>query len=188
MYATTANAPAVEQLARLGIPSINLRMDRLAELPRSARLLASVIGDSARVDSIAARFEAQLDSLGRTAHVSKRRVAWIVWDNPPMVIGAGSFLTELVNLAGGRNVFDDLPQPSPTVSIETIAARDPDLVLVLSSDSAGPAYRRRPEWRSVRAVREGRFGLIHGSEFTRPSLRAPLAVRRLETLLQAVGR
>jgi ABC-type Fe3+-hydroxamate transport system substrate-binding protein len=103
-----------------------------------------------------------------------------------MVIGTGSFLNDLIRLAGGKNVFDDLAQPSPTVSIETIAARDPDLLLLLSSDSAAPAYARRPEWRPVRAVREGHFGLLRGSQFSWPSLRAPQAVHQLEQTLRAV--
>jgi iron complex transport system substrate-binding protein len=100
-----------------------------------------------------------------------------------MVIGAGSFMTEMVELAGGTNVFADASQPSITVSIETIAARNPDLMLISGEDGAVPAWASRPEWKAVRAVRERRFAYLHGSEFHRPSLRAPEAVRHLaETL------
>jgi ABC-type Fe3+-hydroxamate transport system substrate-binding protein len=182
MYATTANATAVAQLERLGIPAINVRTDRLADVAHAARLLAGILGDSARVDSVAVRFEHSLDSLQQLHHSRNPRVAMVAWDNPPMVIGAGSFLTELVKLAGGANVFADLPQPSPTVSIETIAARNPDLLLSLSSDSAGPSYAKRPEWQVIRAVRQKRFGMLHGTEFDRPSLRAIQAVQELENL------
>jgi ABC-type Fe3+-hydroxamate transport system substrate-binding protein len=167
------------------VAAINVKMDRLRDVPHSARLLASILGDSARVDSIAGRFEALLDSLERIPHPSPRRVAMVVWDNPPMVIGAGSFLTELITLAGGKNVFDDLPQPSPAVSIETIVGRNPDLLLLLSNDSAGPSIARRPEWQAVRAVRERRFGLLKGTEFGRPSLRAIQAVQELKIILSS---
>jgi ABC-type Fe3+-hydroxamate transport system substrate-binding protein len=184
MYATAANSPAVEQLGRLGIPAVNVKMDRLADLPHSARVLASLIGDSARVDSIARRYEQSLDSVARIPRGRPRRVAMIVWDNPPIVIGAGSFLSELVRLAGGKNVFDDVPQPSPTVSIEAIAARNPEMLLFLSNDTTGPAYARRPEWQPVRAVRERRFGALSGSEFSRPSPRMLQAVKAMEVLFQ----
>ncbi|HET7040177.1 MAG TPA: ABC transporter substrate-binding protein, partial [Gemmatimonadales bacterium] len=107
------------------------------------------------------------------------------WDNPPITIGGGSFQSELVALAGGINVFADLPQPSAPVSLETIAARDPDLVLV--SDSTVPAWSRRPEWRAVRAVRERRFVLVHGSDFARPTFRALEAVRRLRAALEGAA-
>jgi iron complex transport system substrate-binding protein len=182
MYSTAANAQAVAQLQGLGIPAINVRMDRLEDVAHSARLLASVIGDSARADSMATRFEHALDSLARVAHRVSPRVMWIVWDNPPMVIGAGSFLTQLMTLAGGRNVFADMAQPSPTVSIETIAARNPDLFLAISGDSSEPPYARKPEWQVVPAVRRRHFGTVQGSEFSRPSFRAPQAVAELEAL------
>jgi iron complex transport system substrate-binding protein len=189
MYATPANRPAAEQLGRLGIPAVNVKMDRLRDVSHSARLLASILGDAPRVDSIAGRFERMLDSLGRMVHSRPPRVAMVVWDNPPMVIGAGSFLTELITLAGAKNVFDDLVQPSPTVSIETIVGRDPDLLLLLSSDTAGPSIARRAEWHSVRAVRERRFVPLNGTEFDRPSLRAGRAIQELDSILAArVGR
>jgi ABC-type Fe3+-hydroxamate transport system substrate-binding protein len=184
MYATTANAPAVEQLRRLGIPAINIRMDKLSDVAHSARLLAAVLGDSSRVDSIATRYERTLDSLARVPRTKPPRVAMIAWDNPPMVIAAGSFLNELITLAGGKNVFDDMALPSPTVSIETIAARNPDLFLSLSSDTTGPSYATRPEWQSIRAVRQGRFEYLHGTEFNRPSFRAAEAVAQMEALFR----
>jgi ABC-type Fe3+-hydroxamate transport system substrate-binding protein len=72
------------------------------------------------------------------------------------------------------------------VSIETIAAGDPDIVLV--SDSTVPDWTRRPEWRVVRAVRERRFVFVYGSDFARPTFRALDAVRRLRAALEAVPR
>ena len=178
MYSTAGNDGAVAQLAGLGIPAVNLPMDRLSDVIRSARLLGVLLGDSIRADSIAFAFQRTLAQLHQNPALIGPTVAMVVWDNPPMVIGAGSFMSELVELAGARNVFADLPQPSPTVSIETIASRNPDLLLV-HGDTGLPAWARRPEWRAVRAVREGRFAHLHGSQFERPSLRAPDAVRAL---------
>src|SRR5256885_13202954 len=56
------------------------------------------------------------------------------WDNPPIVIGAGSYLDRLAALAGARNVFRDVGAPSAQVSIETIAAREPDFVALRSGE------------------------------------------------------
>ena len=88
-----------------------------------------------------------------------------------MAIGAGSFQSEILSLAGGRNLFDDVTAPSATVSIEAIAARDPDLILV--SDTGVPGIVNRPEWQVVRAVRERRFVHLSNPAFGRPSPRAP---------------
>jgi ABC-type Fe3+-hydroxamate transport system substrate-binding protein len=82
-------------------------------------------------------------------------------------------------------VFDDLPQPSAHVTLETIAARDPDVVLVTGSET--PDWARRPEWRVIPAVRERRFVVIEGTDFARPTFRALDAVRRLAAALAAVS-
>jgi ABC-type Fe3+-hydroxamate transport system substrate-binding protein len=100
----------------------------------------------------------------------------LAWDQPPMTIGKGSFQDELVSRAGGRNIFADIAAPSAPVSLEAIAARNPDAVL---TTSATPAFVGRPEWRVVRAVRERRLVVMQGSEFSRPSPRAPAAIERL---------
>ena len=72
-----------------------------------------------------------------------------------MTIGRGSFLSELVERAGGENLFADVTTSSAPVSIEAVSARDPDLIF---TTVAGPAsFATRPEWRVVRAVRERRF-------------------------------
>src|SRR5437773_11938245 len=90
-------------------------------------------------------------------------LVFIVGDNPPIVIGAGSYLDRLATLAGARNVFHDISSPSAQVSIETIAARDPEFVAVLSVSTGAPRYSARPEWIAVRAVLESRFLMLYGS-------------------------
>lgn len=177
-YASPANDGAIARLAELGITTASLRLDRLDEGPRAARLLGRLTGQSARADSLADAFATGLDSARAARPPATVRVAVLVWDNPPIVIGAGSFLTELLSLAGARNVFDDVPKPSAPTSVEAITARDPDLLLVLGKE-APPELVGRPEWRGVRAVRLHRILAVAGSEFERPSFRSLEAVRRL---------
>ena len=99
-----------------------------------------------------------------------------------MTIGRGSFLSELVERAGGRNLFADVTSSAGTVSIEAVASRDPDLILTTTAGPVG--FAERPEWQTVRAVRERRFLPVSGSEFNRPSPRAPAAIRELARLLR----
>lgn len=186
LYASAGNRGVVGRLDGLGVASASLKLDRLDDLPRAARLLGQFTGTALRADSLAAWYQGRLDS-ARAARAARAapdvRVALVVWDNPPIVIGAGSFLTEVVALAGARNVFDDIPQPSAPTSIETIAARDPDVVLVLGDTASSLAGR--PEWRSVRAARTRNLVPVRGSEFERPSFRVFAAIRALRASLAA---
>ena len=101
-----------------------------------------------------------------------------------IALGAGSFVSELVELAGGRNVFADVAAPSAPVSLEAIASREPAVVILAGSEM--PGLEHRPEWRTLRAVREGRVVRLTESSSNRPSPRAPQAVRSLRALLASL--
>ena len=186
-YASSSNAQAIERLTALGIASFSLRLDSLASVISAARFLGRLTGRSVAGDRFADAFAASLDSARAAPRAaSGPRVVLLTWDNPPIVIGGASFLSELVVLGGGRNVFDDIAQPSATVAIETIAERNPDAFVSFTDEI--PAFARRPEWQTIDAVREARFALVTGSEFSYPSPRALQAVARLRIALERVIR
>ena len=187
LYHSPQNAEALRQLRAAGVAALQLSMDHLADVGRLARLLGRVVGRSAAADSLAASFTAALDSVAAPGAIrqesARRSVLLLAWDQPPIAVGAGSFQSEILGLAGGSNLFADVTAPSATVSIEAIAARDPDLILV--TDTVPPAIALRPEWRVVAAVREGRFVQLPTTAFSRPGPRAPDVVRLLRTALKA---
>jgi len=185
-YASQANDRAIAQLGALGIATASIKLDRLDDLPGAARLLGRLSGAASRADSLADAFGRELDSARAALPPAAHRAAVIVWDNPPIVIGAGSFLTELLALAGARNVFADVTQPSAPTSVEALSARDPDLLLVLGASV--PPELKGLQWQSVQAVRRHHVVTVSGSEFERPSFRALTAVRELEAAIAHAGR
>jgi ABC-type Fe3+-hydroxamate transport system substrate-binding protein len=185
LYHAGANRTPAEQLAGLDIPAVLFDLDRLEDLGPAVRRIGTLTGYTATAESLA-------HSLDRLAAAVPPGQGWsslvfVVWDNPPVVIGAGSYLDQLAALAGATNVFHDVPAPSAQVSVETIVARDPDYVAVLSDSAEVPDFAGRPEWQTLRAVREGRFLYLPGSLFGRPGPRSGQAVERLRLLL-AEGR
>ena len=182
LYRSGPNVTAAEQLERLGIRTVLLDLNLLEELGPAARRLGVLTGRPQAGDSLGAA----MDSLAAQPPTpSTQSLVFIVWDNPPIVIGAGSYLDRLAALAGARNVFHDIGSPSAQVSIETIAARDPDFVALLSDSAVPPRYAARPEWRVVRAVRTARFLFLPGQLFGRPGPRAAEAIRGLRRRLAA---
>src|SRR5205814_5013715 len=186
LYRSPLNETAARQLERLGIAAALVRQDRLEDVARAARLLGRLTGVGAAGDSLAASLERFLAAPRPAPHV---RVAFVVWDAPPIVIGGGSYLDELATLAGARNVFHDVGSASATVAIETIAARDPDAIVVLSdtAPAAPAAFAGRREWQAVRAVLERRFVQLTGSLYGRPNPRAAEAVAELRRPPAAAG-
>ena len=181
LYETNANATALARLAELRIPSRELAFDRLGDVAAAARALGPLLGREPAGDSIANAMETWLAEPRPRA---RWRVAFVIADTPLITIGAGSYLSELVERAGASNVFGDLPEPSPLVGLETLAIRDPDALLVLGEGGERPAFLGRPEWHAVRAARTGRVVMLRGAHFSYPSVRASLAVRELRTALE----
>ena len=182
LYRSAHTDAAAQQLEQLGVPTLVVRHDALADIARTAGLLGRATGRDSGGQAVGRTVDALL---AQPLPPVRTRLAFVVWDSPPIVIGAGSFLDELARRAGAENVFHDIATPSATVSIETIVARDPDWIAVVR-DSAGdapPAWSRRPEWHTVRAVREGRFVLLPADLFGQPSARAPEAVAKFAELL-----
>jgi iron complex transport system substrate-binding protein len=181
LYRSGPNVTAADQLERLGIRTVLLDLNVLEQLGPAARRLGRLTGHEQTGDSLAA----VMDSLAAAPPIpSTQSLVFIVWDNPPIVLGGGSYLDHLAVLAGARNVFHDVGSPSAQVAIETIAARDPDVIAVLSDSAVAPRYATRPEWRAVRAVRNGRFLFLPGQLFGRPGPRITEAVRELRQRLR----
>jgi ABC-type Fe3+-hydroxamate transport system substrate-binding protein len=184
-YRSASNAAAVNRLGDLGIPVIELAVDRFADYERAARVLARATGRSAAGDSLVRATRAALERA--TVRTDRPISVFILaWDQPPMTLGAGSFLSEIIERAGGRNAFESERRPSFVVAIEAVVARDPDVVLVAAE--ADPRIGDRPEWQAVPAVRERRFVRVSGSMFSRPGPRMPEAVATMARALAAPPR
>jgi iron complex transport system substrate-binding protein len=188
LYASEANREALRQLEALGIGVAALRVDRAADMRRAARTIAALGGRAAAGDSLVATFDTALAAAAAAAGTGGRRprVYVDVQSAPPLTVGAGSYLSEILDAAGAANVFGEVPTPSAPVSLEAIAVRDPEVVLVLRSDTTrGHDLDRRAGWRALRAVREGRVLVVPGALYDRPSPRMPGAVRDLASRLAA---
>jgi len=182
LYNAGPNVTAAQQLERIGIRTVLLDLNRLEDLGPAARTLGRLTGLEQQAESLARAMDS-LTSTNLHQPPPTSTVAFIVWDNPPIIIGHGSYLDELAAAAGARNVFSDVAAPSAQVSLETIVARDPQWIAVLSDSGTVPGFAKRREWRAVRAVREGHFLLLPGSLFGRPGPRSGEAIRQLHGLL-----
>jgi ABC-type Fe3+-hydroxamate transport system substrate-binding protein len=185
LYNSGQNAAVAGRLRELGVAPLRLNTDALSSVPRVARLLGRLTGNENAADSLSTVFDTALASATQPATRPRPKVLLLVWEQPPMTVGRGSFLNEVLERAGGENLFADVAGTDGVVSIEAVAARDPDLIFTMAE---GPsAFASRPEWQAVPAVREKRFLHVTGSEFSRPGPRSPMAIRQLSAKLREDG-
>jgi iron complex transport system substrate-binding protein len=170
LYASEDNRPAAGRFRRAGVNTLSLKIDRISAFRRATQLLGEIIGEPARAKIVTDSVYATLDRVrAATANLPRPTVFWHIWDAPLITIGAGSFMNDLVDIAGARNVYADIQTPSRSISLEDVAKRDPDLIL------AGPLgasqIRADSRWRIVRAAREGRIRVVDTLLVARPSVR-----------------
>jgi iron complex transport system substrate-binding protein len=182
LYGSQDNRDAARRLRAAGVMTASYKVDRVADFARVTEVLGRLTGDTAAarvtIDTVERTLAATLE---RTVAAPRPRVFWFLWENPLLAVGGGSFLNELLKVAGGRNVYDSLPEPSPPVSFEDLVRRDPDIVLASAKTRA--RMLADPRWRTLRAVREGRVLLFDTTIVNGPSARIGSSAMSLARVL-----
>jgi iron complex transport system substrate-binding protein len=182
LYASPSNRAAAAQLRKAGIATLALRDDHISDFKRTVTALARATGDTIAGDALADSVTRSLDAVRERPRPAKPpTVFWHEWDSPILTIGRGSYLDELVQIAGAKNIFGDLTDPSPQVSLEEIVRRNPDFILV--APATAKQLRESATWRSVPAVREGRLLIVDTLLVGRPGVRLGEAARSLRALI-----
>ena len=182
LYASQDNRSAADRLRAAGINTVSFKVDHIADFRRTTEVLGTLLHDSTRARVVIDSVQHTLDSVRlATAGAPQPKVFWHIWDSPLITVGSGSFMSELVDIAGAKNVYADLPGPSGPIALEDVAKRDPDFIL------AGPVGARQiesdPRWRIVRAAREKHILVVDTLLVARPAVRLGEAAVSLSRLL-----
>lgn len=171
--------PTVVSLRAAALDGVFDDMTRAAEAldaaPAGARLVASL---KDRIGQIGGR---------AAAADSRPSLATIEWIDPLM--SGGNWMPELVEIAGGKNLFGQSGQHSPWLQFEQLAAADPDVIFVSPcgfgidrSLQELATLGRNPGWAKLSAVKSGRVFVADGNHFfNRPG---PRLVESLEILAE----
>jgi iron complex transport system substrate-binding protein len=150
------------QLARMegvGLRIYRHRLAQLDDIPASLARLGRLAGTQAAADAAAAQFTQRIAALReRYLQAPPATVLIQVWDRPIYTVGRTEIMTDVIHACGYRSLYEDLTDPGPAVTLESVLARDPQIILALPPDANSgrdwvAAWRTYP---SMRAVRSGR--------------------------------
>ncbi|MBC8050216.1 MAG: cobalamin-binding protein [Chitinophagales bacterium] len=168
---------------------VSCKPDALKDVWADIRRVGDAVGVPERADALIGDCQARMNDIAaRASRLSARpRVALIEWIDPLMA--AGNWMPELVEMAGGVNLFGEAGKHSPWMTFEELSAADPDVIVTMPCgfDIAQtcehlPALTGKPGFAELRAVREGRFHVTDGNQyFNRPG---PRLVESLEILAE----
>ncbi|MEW5982725.1 MAG: helical backbone metal receptor [Acidobacteriota bacterium] len=178
-----SQADLTTQLQRAGIATYAYRHGTLADIGATMRELGARIGLDSAGSLAADRLDRQLEAVRERVRGLRRPRAMLVIGREPgslravQVSGGYGFLHDLIECAGGANVFADVKRESLDVTTETILARAPEVIIELhySNRPAEAVVAAEGEpWHSlsaVPAIRDGRVVLLYGGELVVPGPR-----------------
>lgn len=138
----------------------------------SAQAIGALIGRDSAATALIARVRGELTAIhASVAGRSTPTVLYVIWGSPPMTAGPRTFIGQLIGVAGGRDAFDDGSTDWPTVSMEQIIKRAPDVIVLPVGENAqqgAERLRNMPGWRSLPAVRAGRVVEVSADLMNRP--------------------
>ncbi len=167
---------------------VSLAPATLADVLEDVLRVADALGAPERGGALVAQLEARIAAIAeRGAAGDRPTVACIEWVDPLMA--AGNWMPEVVARAGGQSLFGEVGKRSPWLEWQALRRADPDVIVALPCGFDLARTRRetaslamRPEWRALRAVRDGRVYLTDGNAyFNRPG---PRIVESIEILAE----
>ena len=169
---------------------VSLKPDSLADACADIRRVAAALRAPAEGEALVRQMQQRIAAVGaRVAGRPRPRVAFIEWVEPPMA--GGNWMPELIEAAGGRNLFGTAGRRSGWMQWSELAAADPDAIVVAPCgyDLARclqelPLLEAKPGWSSLAAVRSGRVYFADGNAyFNRPGPRLADTVEILAEML-----
>jgi ABC-type Fe3+-hydroxamate transport system substrate-binding protein len=143
--------------------------------------LGTLLGTEAAAETVVKSLKSRVDALGGTSDSAPSKVFVQISREPLFTIGADSFITKLVEKAGGVSVTRDVPTGYPKLSKETAAASDPDVIILSDSED-----NREPNdaFKKSKAFKNGSIYRIDADILSRPG---PRMVDALEQMARMIG-
>lgn len=174
-----------------GIKCLTLDITDLDSIFSAIRRLGRALHCPDKAAELARRMSTDLDRVRSRVSDRPRVPAFVVIGREPgslgnlTTIGPGSYLADVLELAGGRNIFSDLSQRYATVNKESLAQRRPEVIVELHGDGMMGTQKKqqvRRTWSQMSAlpaVRQGRVHVVDGTYALIPGPRVIKLAREL---------
>jgi len=183
------------QLARAGIKTFSYRHGGVMAILQTLRELGTATGRVSQADAKTREIEARLNAVRAAVRGYARPRVLLVFGRQPRSLrqmyasGGVGFLNDILEAAGGTNVFADFELESVQPSQETLLTRAPQVIIEIRSgrsDAATDVLGERSAWSplaSIPAVRNGRIHFLSGAQYVVPGPRVGLAAEQLARML-----
>jgi ABC-type Fe3+-hydroxamate transport system substrate-binding protein len=168
-------ADVLGKLEQLKIATFIVEARTVEDIPAKIQTVGRMLDRSQSADQLAMDVRQQLKAIrARTEKLAPRRVLYVLNSLPLITVGPGSFIHQLIELAGGENVAAGAPTSYPRLSIEEVIKKDPEIIIFPVGSVEGIPTDQQELWRrwsTISAVKHGRFHQIPSDLLNRPGPR-----------------
>jgi iron complex transport system substrate-binding protein len=188
VLASSLHKTVVEQLESLKIPVLALEAKTAAGIPDLIELAGRASGRGEEGRTLAENLRRGMESIAAKtrslAEKDRPRVYYELWHDPLMSVGPGSYLHDLIVLAGGANIMGGAKSAYPQASAEAIIKSDPQFIVYCHGAQRKEEIASRPGWAKLSAVKGGKILLFPDENvFMRAGPRIGQALRDLALIL-----
>ena len=182
------------QLARASIPVYHYRHAGLADITTTIREIGERVGHAAEARAVIGRIETQLASIRARVGTAPRPRTLLVFGREAGALrgiyasGGTGFLHDMLEAAGGEDVFGDIKRESVQATTELILARKPEVILEIrsSASESGTPASEIAVWRTLASVPAVRNNRVHFIVDPRTVVPGPRVAEATELLARAL--
>ena len=181
-------AHVVDELRDLGYHVEALRTDSIADVSSAMARIGTLTARDAEAARAIASYESGLAEVrGSAPAAGDIRVFYQVSARPLYTINGHHYVSEIITMCGGTNVFADLEELAPSVDVEAVIDRDPEVILA-SSDASEDAFEHWHHWPEMAANRFGNHYRVPADAIGRATPRLVQAAQAVCTALDEARR
>ena len=172
--------PSLEKIA----PVVIVDPHSLDDIPKALELLGKVFNAEDSAKKAIGEFNAKIDAISSAVKDEPRvKVFYVVWNNPLMTAGGGTFISDIITLAGGENIFNDT-SGWPQVSFEQVLERNPDVIILTPHCGMSVQDVYKGPLANTNAAKNGKVYMIENeNDLIHPSPRVILGLEEVAKLL-----
>ena len=161
----------------------------LMDISNEFERLGKIIGKEKNAQEVAKKFQADLKKIEvDNQRKSQVTVFYQAWPSPVMTINGKHLISDMIRVCGGKQIFANEKILVPTVSIEAVIERNPELVIT-ASEFTNSSTNNDLIWKKYPNMKVNQLGgylSINGDLMTRPTSRALIATQQICSFLDQV--
>ena len=181
-----------KELETLGLTYLVLDPEDIDGILKNIELVGNVTGKGKEAEDLKGDMTTRISNVRDKANGATKVSVFFIIDatdpGNPWTAGAGSFINDIIDMVGGRNVAAIITGDWVQMSIEQIVASDPDIVIIQTMMGGVPTISKEtleahPAWKEMTAVKQGKIAFINGDLVSRPG---PRIVEGIEEMAKKI--